>query len=173
MKRVVAFLVSVPLCWGIYTCRVAADDTVVEPAVESAEPAIINHPSTGWELSKAAVNYLEPGADWFVTFTEGGPIEGLSGAIYTFKSHGWPLASVRAGYGLSDPTTYASLALDLPGLAGRFIPASIKGLSPGALNGALAFAAKYVRVGPAFGYDWSVNKPRWGLTVGAAITTSF
>ena len=156
--------VIVGLFWGIVNVAYA-DDAVV--------PAVLNHPTTGWELTKDAVKYLEPGADVVFTFNEGGTYNGISGALYTFESKGFPIASIRAGYGLSDPVTYGSLALDLPGLAGRFIPAAVKGVSPGALNGALALAAKYVRIGPTFGYDWGQTQPRWGVSVGAALTTTF
>ena len=150
-----------------------AADPVVEPADVSSEPAVINHPGTGYDLVKSFADYLEPGADWFVTFTEGGPIEGLSGAIYTAKSKGFPIASLRAGYGLTDKTTYASIALDLNGLASRFLPTQVKNLSPGVLTSTLAFAGKYLRVGPAVGYDWDAMKPRWGVTLGAAWQKSF
>ena len=134
------------------------------------EAAVINSPTTGWDLTKDVMNYLEPGADWIVDFNGGEPLQGLSGALYTFKSHGWPLASVRAGYGLTDPVTYGSLAIDLPGLVGRFTPTAVKNLSPGIVTSAVTFAAKYLRVGPVGGYDWSVKKPVWGLSVGAAVS---
>jgi len=161
------------LLGGLRTQTAYADDPVVEPAVASAEPAVMNHPTTGWELTKSLVGYVEPGADWLVTFTDGSAQTGFSGALYTFTSKGFPIASVRAGYGLTDPITYGSLALDLPGLAGRLIPASVKGLSPGSLNAALAFASKFVRIGPVAGYDWNLKKPVFGVGVGAALTTTF
>ena len=152
-------LVVCGLVWGM--SQVAfADDPVTS--------AVVNSPTTGWDLTKDVVNYLEPGADVIYTFNEGGPIQGFSGALYTFHSKGWPLASIRAGYGLTDPVTYGTFALDLPGLAGRFIPSAVKNVSPGTLNGALAFASKYIRVGPAVGYDWDDTRPRWGVSVGAA-----
>ena len=173
MKRFALVGLIVAGLWMPLAQAVWADEVVVEPAVESAEPAIINHPATGWDLTKSVVGYLEPGADVVYTFNDGRPFQGLSGALYTFKSKGFPLASARGGYGVTDPVTYGSLALDLPGLAGRFIPASVKGVSPGALNGALAFAAKYIRIGPTGGFDWSTNKMRWGVSAGAAFTTSF
>lgn len=141
-----------------------------EETAPTSDAALINHPTTGWELTKKAVNYLEPGADWLVILNGGDTATGFSGAIYTATSKGFPLASLRAGYGLSDPITYGTLTLDLPGLAGRFLPSAIKGVSPGALNGALAFAAKYVRVGPMGGYRWDTNRPVWGLSIGAAVT---
>ena len=137
------------------------------------DPAIINNPSTGWSLTKDVVNYLEPGADWIVTFSKGDNLQGLSGALYTFKSKGWPIASIRAGYGLNDPTTYGSVAVDLPGVVGRFLPTSIKGVSPDALNGAVAFAAKYLRTGLVAGYDWGTTKPVWGVSIGAAVSLNF
>ena len=175
MKRFALVGLIVAGSWIPLAQPIWADDPVVEPAVESAEPAIINHPTTGWELTKSFVGYVEPGADWLVAFNESqeGPLQGFSGAVYTFENGGFPLASVRLGYGLSDPVSYGTLALDLPGLAGRFIPASVKGLSPGAVNGALAFASKFVRIGPSVGYNWSSNTPVYGVSIGAALTTSF
>ena len=162
-------LVLAGLCWGVMGVAYADDPA----AVPSAEPALINHPQTGWQLTKSFVTYAQPGADFIVSFTDGPAQTGLSGAIFSFENNGFLLASVRAGYGLDNPTTYGSLALDLPGLAGRFIPAAVKGVSPGALNGALAFAANFVRIGPVAGFDWSKNKPVWGIGIGAALTTSF
>lgn len=134
-------------------------------------PAVINHPATGWELTKSLVGYIEPGTD-FLVITHGLPISGFSGAIWTFKNNGYSLASVRAGYGLTDPVTYGTVALDLNGLA-HLLPDSVRGLSPGIANGALAFASKFVRIGPSVGYRWDTNRPVWGLSVGAALTTNF
>ena len=153
------------LCGAVdWSSVVRADDTV------PTEPAVVNNPVGGWDLTKDVVSYLEPGADWIVTFTDGEPIEGFSGAIYTATSKGFPIASLRAGYGLTDPVTYGSLALDLPGLTGRFLPAAVKNLSPGVLTSAATYAAKYIRIGPVGGYDWSRKKPVYGLAIGAAIS---
>lgn len=163
--RKFAVILGIVVGCGISTLAYADETTA--PVVE---PAVINNPSAGWDLTKDVVKYLEPGADWVFAFNDGEPFNGFSGALYTFHSKGWPLASVRAGYGLQDPITYGSLSLDLPGLAGRFIPDVVKGVSPDALNGAAAFAAKYLRVGPMFGYDWAETQPKWGVAVGAAIT---
>ena len=149
-----------------------ADETA--PAVESADPALINHPTTGWELTKSFVGYIEPGTDVVVPFnaSQDGPIQGFSGALYTFEANGFKLASVRAGYGLTDPVSYGTLALDLNGLA-HLLPASVRGLSPGVVNAALAFGSKFVRIGPSVGYDWDDQRPVFGVSVGAALTTSF
>lgn len=151
-----------------------ADDPVIEPAVASAEPALINHPTTGWELTKSFVGYIEPGVDWLVPFNDSqdGPVEGFSGAVWTFKAKDYNLASVRVGYGLTDPVSYGTLALDLEGLA-HLLPASVRGLSPGVVNSALAFGSKFVRVGPSVGYDWDDSRPVWGVSIGAALTTQF
>ena len=172
MKRVLGMVLAgwFLLVPGYWIPAAWADDPVVEPAVVS--PAIINHPTTGWELTKSFVGYVEPGADFVVTFTDGPPINGFSGALWTFQRNGYNLASLRAGHGLTDPVSYGTVALDLNGLA-HLLPASVRGLSPGVVNGALAFASKFVRVGPSFGYDWDDHKPVWGVSVGAALTTQF
>ena len=162
------------LCGLLCIPSVSADEVVVDPAVATADPAIINHPLTGWELTKSFVGYIEPGVDWLVPLTgsQDGPSEGFSGAIYTFKSHGYNLGSVRLGYGLTNPITYGTLALDLEGLA-HLIPSSVRGLSPGVVNSALAFGSKFIRVGPSVGFDWGLQKPVYGVSVGAALTTTF
>src|SRR3990167_345238 len=173
LKQLAVYSVVCSFGWlcGVCIPSVSADD-VVGPAVVSAEPAIINHPTTGWELTKSFVGYVEPGADFLVTFTDGPPINGFSGALWTFAANGYNLASLRAGYGLTDPVSYGTIALDLNGLA-HLLPSSVRGLSPGVVNGALAFAYKFVRVGPSFGYDWDDHKPVWGVSIGAALTTQF
>ena len=141
-------------------------------AEEPVTSGVINSPTTGWQLTKDVVNYLEPGADYIVTFTRGDNLAGFSGALYTFKSKGWPIASIRAGYA-TEPVTYGSIALDLPGLVGRFTPQAVKDASPDAVNGVLGFASKYLRTGLVAGYDWSVKKPLYGVSVGAAVTLKF
>ena len=171
MKLVYSVLCSLALCLP----SVYADDPVVEPAVVSSEPAVVNNPGTAWDLTKAAVDYLQPGYDWVVVFQEDRePYNGVSAALYTVSSKGFPLASLRAGYGTDgEKTAYLSTSLDLPGLAGRFLPDAVKGLSPAVLTGALSAATKYVRIGPVVSYSWDLEEIDWGVAVGAAVTLNF
>ena len=152
-----------------------ADDPVVEPGVVSSEPAVVNHPGTAWDLTKAAIDYLQPGVDWIVVFQEDRePYNGVSAALYTVTSKDIPLGSLRVGYSTDgEKTVYASTTLDLPGLASRYLPAAIKGLSPAVLTGALNVATKYVRIGPVISYSADLEEVDWGVAVGAAVSLSF
>ena len=152
-----------------------ADDPVVEPAVASSDPAVVNNPGTAWDLTKAAVDYLQPGYDWVVVFQEDRePYNGVSAALWTVTSKDIPLASLRVGYSTDgEKTAYLSTAIDLPGLASRYLPASVKGLSPAVLTGALSAATKYVRIGPVVSYSWDLEEVDWGVAVGAAVSLKF
>ena len=158
--------------WQIPTAY--ADDPVVEPAVVSSEPAVVNNPGTAWDLTKAAVDYLQPGYDWVFTFTDGEPFNAVSAAIYTVSSRDLPIASIRTGYSTDgEQTFYTGLALDLPGIATRYLPEAIKGASPQLLTGVAKVATKYLRVGLIGGYSLDRDEFVWGASVGAAINLTF
>ena len=177
MTRVLGFMLAgwFLLVPGYFIPSAWADDPVVEPAVVSSEPAVINNPGTAWELTKAAVDYLQPGYDWVVVFQEDRePYNGVSAALWTVTSKDIPLGSLRVGYSTDgEKTVYASTTLDLPGMASRYLPASIKGLSPAVLTGALNVATKYVRIGPVISYSADLEEVDWGVAIGAAVSLKF
>src|SRR3990167_1347477 len=101
MKQIVGLVLAgwFLLVSGYWIPAAWADDQVVEPAVVSSEPAVVNNPGTAWDLTKAAVDYLQPGYDWVVVFQEDRePYNGVSAALYTVTSKDIPLASLRVGY---------------------------------------------------------------------------
>jgi len=177
MKRVMGIVLAgwFLLMPGWQIPSAMADDPVVEPAVVSSEPAVVNHPQTAWDLTKAAVDYLQPGYDWVVVFQENRePYNGVSAALWTLTSKDIPLGSLRVGYSTDgEKTAYLSTALDLPGLASRYLPAAVKGLSPAVLTGALNVATKYVRIGPVISYSADLEEVDWGIAVGAAVSLKF
>jgi hypothetical protein len=172
MKRI---LVVFGLWCTLFGGTAFADDPVVDPAVPSSEPAVVNHPRTAWDLTKATVDYLQPGYDWVIVFQEDRePYNGVSAALYTVTSKDIPLGSVRVGYSTDgEKTAYLSTTVDLPGIASRYLPASVKGLSPAVLTGAMSAATKYVRIGPVISYSFDLEEVDWGMAVGAAITLNF
>ena len=143
----------------------------ISPAVASSESAVINHPATAWELTKAAVDYLQPGYDWVVVFQDDRePFNGVSASLYTITSQEIPLLSLRGGYATNgEKTVYTSAAIDLPGLASRYLPDAVKGLSPALLTGTAKAAAKYLRVGPVLSYSFDQDEVDWGVAVGAQV----
>jgi hypothetical protein len=77
---------------------------------------------------------------------------------------------VRLGYATGE-TLYAGVGLDLPGLAKRFVPETIKGYATVApLDMIWSAIGKYARVMPIGGYNWNERKPQYGMTFGAAVT---
>ena len=82
MKRVMGVVLAgwFLLVPGYWIPAAWADDPVVEPAVESAVPAVLNHPMTAWKITKAAVDYLQPGLDWNYLFNGGGAVHRGGGA---------------------------------------------------------------------------------------------
>ena len=178
MKKVLGFVLAgwFLLMPGYWVPAAWADELdVVNIAVASSEPAVVNHPRTAWDLTKAVVDYTQVGYDWVVVFQDDRePYNGVSGALWTFTSNEIPLVSLRAGYSTDgEKTAYLSPALDLPGLVSRYLPASIKGLSPAILTKVASTAAKYVRVGPVVSYSFDLEEVDWGVAVGAAVTLNF
>lgn len=175
MKRVLSVMLAgwFLLLPGYWVPAAYAQDP--EPAVVSSEPAVVNHPGTAWELTKAAVDYLQPGYDFVVVFQKDRePYNGISGSLWTATSNEIPIASLRAGYSTDgEKTAYLSTALDLPGLASRYLPSAIKGVSPAILTSVLSTATKYVRVGPVVSYSFDLEEIDWGVAVGAAVTLNF
>ena len=176
MKRVVELVLVgwFLLMPGWWISSAMADDPIVEPAVVSSEPAVVNNPGTAWELTKAAVDYLQPGYDWVFTFTDGEPFNGVSAALYTVSSKDLPIASIRTGYSTDgDQTFYGGVALDLPGIVTRYLPDTIKGASPQLLTGIAKVATKYLRVGLVGGYSLDRDEFVWGGSIGAAVNLTF
>lgn len=146
------------LCWLGLAGTVGADE------------GVLNNPSGTVELVKKVVNQLSPSYETLWNLRDGTFSQGVSASLWTATSHEIPLASLRAGFGTNE-SLYGGVSLDLPGLAKRYIPETIKGLATaGPLDTLWSVAGKYARVGVIGGYSWGDDGAIYGLTVGAALT---
>ena len=152
------WLVSIPLCFGLWSCYAWADESVVN-----------NAPSTV-EKVKAVVNALGPGYDALYNVRDGQWEDGWSASLYNLKSHDYLLVSVRAGYGAQDSLIYSSLRADLPGISRQFIPETVRGIATkGYLDVLWNVVGKYGSVGPFVGYSWQDDAMAYGFTLGGQI----
>src|SRR3990167_8665852 len=169
MKRLLKRLAVCSLLCSLCIPSVAADDV----AVLSSEPAILNHPSTAWNIAKATIDYLQPGYDWNYLFSGGEPFNGVSAGLLNFAPNDVRVGSLRAGYGTDgDQSFYVGPALDLPGLT-QFIPQKIKDWSPALVDKAFSLAAQYGRAGLIGGYSLDREEWLWGGNLGAQVTLKF
>ena len=137
--------------------------------VAFAEEAVLNNPPAAVSVVKTVINKLDPSYETLWTYSDGTFSQGVSASLYNFASNGIHVASARLGYG-TGAKLYGGLALDLPGLAKRFVPASVKGIATiKPLDVLWSVAGKYARVTPISGYSWNENKPLFGVSIGAAL----
>ena len=162
MKRWVAFVVSVPLCWGLYTCQVAADDPVI--------PAVLNNPAETVSVVKQIINRIQPSYETVWDVNNGDFYQGVSGSLYNFTSKEIPIASLRLGAS-TGMAIYGGVSLDLPGLTKRLVPSVVAStVSTSPMVTIWSFIGKYGRVGFVGGYSWDHDDPVVGVTAGAAFT---
>lgn len=169
MKKFLLYSLLCSFGWLCGFSSVSAD----EVAVASAEPAVLNHPLTAWKLTKAVVDYTQPGYDWNYLFSGGEPFNGVSTALLNLKPNNVLVGSLRVGYGTDgDQSIYGGPSLDLPGFA-SFIPQQIKDWSPALVDQAFSLAAKYGRAGFLGGYSVERSEWLWGGNLGAQVTLNF
>jgi len=151
-------LVLAGLFWGVMN-------------VAYAEDAVINDAPATTSKVVAVINALSPGFDEVYSVRDGEFKEGISSALYNFKSKGYHLASARLGYAHLDELIYGSLALDLPGLSRRLIPSTVRGLATtGYLSVLWNAVGKYGCMGPFGGYSFQEAAVDWGATVGGCVS---
>ena len=137
-----------------------------------AEPgeAVLNDPPGFAVTAKDIINRLNPSYETLYNFRDGTFSQGVSASVWNVTSREIPIASVRAGFA-TDEALYGGVSLDLPGLAKRYIPASVKGIATvGPLDTLWAVAGKYARVGVIGGYSWGDEQAVVGMTFGAALS---
>ena len=135
-----------------------------------AEEAVLNNPPAAVGVVKAVIQKLDPSYETLWTYSDGTFSQGVSASLYNFASNEIHIASARLGYGTGEKL-YGGLALDLPGLAKRFVPASVKGIATvKPLDIFWSVAGRYARITPISGYSWGENKPIYGVAIGAALT---
>ena len=160
-------LVVCGLFWGVLNTAYAEEPSVV---VAPVAPAVLNDPPGSVSMAKDIINRLNPSYETVWSLADGTFSQGVSASLYNVTSRSIPIASVRAGFGTNE-ILYGGVSLDLPGLAKRYIPATIKGVATVApLDTLWAFAGKYARVGVISGYSWGDDHPVYGFTLGAAFS---
>lgn len=172
MKRL-GWVVSLVVCWGLWSCSGYAQPVEVE--LVGPEP-VVNDPSGAYDTVKRVVSVLSPQVEELFDFRDGEWRHGFSAALWTFTSNEIGLGSLRAGYAFGDTdedehnTVYGGLKLDLPGLATRYLPETLKSpFSTGLLHTASSLLGKYGAVGFFFGRDFSQEENVVGVTLGGAI----
>ena len=136
-----------------------------------AEEAVVNNAPATLTKVELVVNALGPGFDEYYNVRDGSWGEGVSAALWNFKSKSYHLASLRLGYGHQDELAYTSLRLDLPGISRRFIPETVRGVATtGYLDILWNAVGKYGSVGPLLGYSWSDDAVAYGVTLGGQIS---
>ena len=159
----VFFLAGWFLLGGLWTRTACADDPVVEPAVESAAPAIINHPGTAWDLFKASVSYVDPQPETLYRFNKQEWDAGVAGSLYTVVSKDYHLGRAKLGYAMSN-YGYGGLDVDLGGLYGRFAGGKLP-----AVDKVVGVWSKYATTGVHYGWDFEDREQDYGFTIGASI----
>ena len=147
-----------------------------------AEEAVLNNPGGAATVLKTVVDTLSPQADTLYNFwdanDEGGEwLRGLSVGLYSPKSQGIPLGSLRLGYIGEDGNFtdargwYAGANLDLPGLTKWFVPKTVQGIATtGYLDTLWRVAGRYGRIGVNGGYDGDRETPILAASFGVAST---
>lgn len=137
-------------------------------ADEVIDAATLNRPAESVETAKRVVNVLEPGAETLYDLNGGEWHTGVSASLWNFASRKVHLASLRLGYA-DEQTIYTGLRADLPGLAERFVPETVKGYATaGPLRILWAAVGEYAAIGPFVGFDFDHDDARYGLSFGAA-----
>ena len=136
------------------------------PLAVADEPTVLESPSNAFERFKKAVGVLDPQVEWIFDLKDGDWETGYSAALWHIKSNQFNLASVRAGYAVSE-TVYGGIKLDLPGITNRYLPEFVK--STPVLDKLLEVSNKYAAVGVVAGYDSQENEPMYGFSVGGSV----
>lgn len=169
MKRW-GWVLSLPVCWGLWTCTAFA------------EPAVLNQPTQTVSVVKQVVDVLSPQIDhlynlWDANDDGGEWTRGLSIGLYAIKSQTIPLGTIRLGYLGEDGNFtdargwYTGANLDLPGLTKRFVPETVKGVATAGYLGTLwSVASRYGRVGLNAGFDADRDTPILAASFGFSAT---
>ena len=165
MKRIIGFVLAgwFLLVPGYWVPSAWADDLVVEPAVESAEPAVINHPGTAWDLFKASVSYVDPQPESLYRFNKQEWDAGVAGSLYNVVSKDYHLGRAKLGYAMSN-YGYGGVDVDLGGLYGRFAGGKLP-----VVDKVISVWSKYATTGVHYGWDFEDREQDYGFTIGASI----
>lgn len=133
------------------------------------EEAALNNPAQAVGTVKQVVGLLNPSYETVWSWKDGTWSQGVSASLYNLTSHEIHLASVRVGYATGE-TLYVGVGLDLPGLAHRLVPETVKGVATaGPLAAFWSLVGKYGRITPVFGNDWNERKLMYGVAIGGAV----
>lgn len=134
----------------------------------AAPEAVLNDPPVTVSVVKELINKLQPSYEGVLDVYNGGFSQGVSGALYTFQSKGFPLGSIRVG-ATTGLAVYAGPSLDLPGIARRLLPDDDVQVQTTSET-LWSTIGKYARVGAGVGWSWDHDDPVVVLTAGAALT---
>ena len=117
------------------------------PCAWADESGVLPNTPLAFSTAKAVIEKLSPNYETVWDWQSGKWSQGVSASLVGFTSRQIPIASLRAGFGTNN-LLYSGVSLDLPGIAKRFVPQTIKGIATAhPLDVLWAAVGKYARVG--------------------------